>query len=66
MVAERELLMKTKPTVAALVPGFMGSTANAATFNFTDTNISGPTVLLLIGLGLVGLAALAIAWRRHR
>jgi hypothetical protein len=49
----------------ALVLGSMGSTANAVTFDFTGTNISGPTILLLIGLGFIGFAALAFAWRRR-
>ena len=31
----------------------------------TGTNISGPTMLLLTGLGFIGFAALAFAWRRR-
>jgi hypothetical protein len=65
VVAKRVFLMNTKRSVVALVLGSMGSTANAVTFDFTGTNISGPTMLLLIGLGFIGFAALAFAWRRR-
>ena len=56
--------MNKKRTVAAIVLGFMGSSANAVTFNFTGASISGPTTLLLLGIGLIVLAGLGYAWRR--